>query len=578
MYIPVSYWQTQGGGIPHMRAMHFALAGTPNINYKYNNISYTTPTITGRVVKAVCQDSNNNTELEKAPIYQAGASFFCSAAISGTIGINTPPETGAEAWYIEIFYPRNAQFNLGTCFFNYIDQNGNIINDSLTQAQVKKTIISQSNPLISRNENTFYQNFMPWTVKEKFPGQVLQYPYFNVPSTYTIQLKRDVQTTGEFVRPYQSYYSGSTNSVSYVGQFEGFVTSSLNATWNIIANTPPIDNSITLNANVPSVWITNVVPVPKTALNLTSCVTTNSLWVTLDNYDAYTTGSILKVTNAELNATSSCWSVTALTSSLSTSVALTNVNVTQSFGVGQCLSCLGYNPINATGGTTGSFVQGGTTFKYHAFTSNGTFNVLTGSINNARLLVIAGGGGGGDAAGGGAGGYVYNPNYFISQSTYSVSVGTGGTGYNGGGFGNYATNGNNSQFYNTIAIGGGAGAGRIGAGNPTNGGDGGSGGGGNYLGQPGSGTAGQGNGGGSATQTFAGGGGGAAAQGQNRYGGAGIDFGTATTGIATTYCVGGSIINNGTTSTSGSGGEGGGGATPGKVGLNGLVIITYPIL
>jgi hypothetical protein len=667
MYIPISYWQTQGG-IPHMRAMQFAIAGAPTIAYKYNNQTYNTQisAIGNRVVTPVCQDIYNNTELEYDTLAQAGASFFCSAeptssvtitdcinytfeygGIGCSIGgaataeyydcngnrqletvywgdapitrcvtsvvdrscvrevslgtvcgskttstpstccISAPPKTGAEAWYIEIFYPNNAQSDYGTCYFNYIDKNGDIINDTLTRAEVKKTIISQANPLVAQwVDDPLYPFWMPWRLIEKFPGQVLKYPYYNIPATYTFQLKRDVRISGEFARPYQTYYSGSTNATNYVGQLIQPQLSSLNATWNIVANTPPIDNSVGGNGAVPMVWITNVVPVAKTALQLVSCQTTHSLWTTLDNYDAYNTGSILKVTNAELTTTSSCWTINNLTSSLSVSVALTNVNVTQSYSAGFCVNCLGFSDIvMATGGTSGSFLSGSTLYKYNAFTSNDTFNIVSGSITDGKLMVIAGGGGGGSRAGGGAGGLVYSSSVsLVSNTPYNIIVGTGGAAYNGTLYNQNAANGNNSTFsgsgFNIIAIGGGKGASYTGESSTTNGGDGGSGGGGNINGSAGSGTSGQGNGGGNAGQigiTFwEGGGGGAGSGGQTRFGGSGIELGSIMVNVSSTYCVGGGPAGLGLTSTSGSGGFGGGGSTSGQTGRNGLVVITYP--
>ncbi len=332
-----------------MKAMYFANAAG-NFNYNYNAITYTTSSIAGRVIVPVCLDAEANTATEKGAILQAGASFFCTAELSGsgTCCISAPPKTGPEAWYIEVEYPRNIE--LGTCYFNYIDQNGNIINDTLTYAQYRKTIIAQSNPLFVKSDSAFFENWMKWRVIERFPGQVLKYPHYNVPCTYTFQLKRDDPTDpGNYYFPYLTYFSGSINASSYVGKINNITFASLNATLNIVANNPPVDASSPNNRTVPCVWITSVVPV-QTAFNLTSCQSTHSLWTTLDNLDdSYTTGSVLKVTNTELTTTSSCWTVSNLTSSLAVSVALTNVNVSASFGT--CYTCI-------SGSITHSFVSG----------------------------------------------------------------------------------------------------------------------------------------------------------------------------------------------------------------------------
>lgn len=137
----------------------------------------------------------------------------------------------------------------------------------------------------------------------------------------------------------------------------------------------------------------------------------------------------------------------------------------------------GSNAIVATGGTT--YISGA--YKYHKFTSDGTFAVTKGK-GDAEYILLAGGGGGGDDAGGGggAGGFLYNTLTINGAVSLGVTIGGGG-GEN--------TGGSNSTFNSQTAIGGGRG-GPYGNG----GGNGGSGGGGGSIYQGGgTGTAGQGN-------------------------------------------------------------------------------------
>ena len=101
-------------------------------------------------------------------------------------------------------------------------------------------------------------------------------------------------------------------------------------------------------------------------------------------------------------------------------------------------------PFVATGGTTGSFVSGSTTYLYHEFTSLGSasLNVLSGQIDNAQLLLIGGGGGGGyttygtystsAAAGGGGGGGTFMTPLSLSTGTYNLYVGSGSVKPNNG--------------------------------------------------------------------------------------------------------------------------------------------------
>jgi hypothetical protein len=132
-------------------------------------------------------------------------------------------------------------------------------------------------------------------------------------------------------------------------------------------------------------------------------------------------------------------------------------------GTGRFTSLLtinGLSPITASGGT---ITTPGDGFKYHTFTSSGTFTVTAG-LNTVEVAVVAGGGaGGGDfsgltfyAGGGGAGGVVYNPSYLVTSGSYTVTVGAGGT---PNALSNaWGGNGENSVFGTITAIGGGGGA------------------------------------------------------------------------------------------------------------------------
>ncbi len=105
------------------------------------------------------------------------------------------------------------------------------------------------------------------------------------------------------------------------------------------------------------------------------------------------------------------------------------------FGAGQ--GC-----ITATGGVTGSYISGGVLWKYHQFDANtfttSSFNVLSGSNLNGKLLIVGGGGSGGAGVGsggatggGGAGGVVYYDQFPIITGSYQVVVGRGGEGVYG---------------------------------------------------------------------------------------------------------------------------------------------------
>jgi hypothetical protein len=238
------------------------------------------------------------------------------------------------------------------------------------------------------------------------------------------------------------------------------------------------------------------------------------------------------------------------------------------------------NAFSAIGGAT--FDAG--LYRYHLFTSSGTFTTTKGTTEG-EILIVAGGGGGGSwvGGGGGAGGLVFQP-INITVGNQAVIVGAGGVGSVNPG--NYSgmpngSKGSNSSAFGLTAIGGGMGSSHT-YNNTASWMDGGSGGGnsGTSYAPIGQGTSGQGNNGGygHGTNPWAtGGGGGYGGAGQNRIngdtagaGGIGGDFSewaTATqTGDSGYYAGGGGGGKHDPGGTAGAGGLGGGG--------NGLVAST----
>ena len=142
-------------------------------------------------------------------------------------------------------------------------------------------------------------------------------------------------------------------------------------------------------------------------------------------------------------------------------------------------------PITATGGNVSALAPGNG-YKYHTFTSPGTFTVNSGN-DTIEYIVVAGGGGGANGGGGGAGGLLSNsvqmpaptrqsPFPISGPVSYPVVIGNGGAGglkYPGATDG---SQGGTSSFGSISATGGGGGSGGD-AGPPAVGGTGGSGGG-----------------------------------------------------------------------------------------------------
>jgi hypothetical protein len=236
----------------------------------------------------------------------------------------------------------------------------------------------------------------------------------------------------------------------------------------------------------------------------------------------------------------------------------------------------------ANGGTETTATINGTTYKIHAFTSSGTFQVTAGSSQIDVLIVAGGGGGGGSTAGGGgAGGLIYQTGVLASSGSYTITIGAGGTGGRRADLGTPDnTNGSNTTAFSYTAIGGGYGySGAVSGSRLANSGGSG-GGGGAYNGNDiatssgAAGTSGQGFAGGAATDGGnwgGGGGGGATAVGVDqtgtRAGGAGSNqsgnFGTGygASGVFAGGGGGGAYLSGVTQGGTGGGGNGGDGQT-----------------
>jgi len=143
-------------------------------------------------------------------------------------------------------------------------------------------------------------------------------------------------------------------------------------------------------------------------------------------------------------------------------------------------SKLGFGRVDAAGASGPSaFASGGTIttagitpgngYRYHVFTSPGTFQVLSSSLTSVEYLVVAGGGGGGAALGGGGGAGGFRTNvpghplagspFPVSVSSYPVTVGPGGPGGSNSGSPSYLGTVGGTSSFGPISAGGGGGGG-----------------------------------------------------------------------------------------------------------------------
>ncbi|MEI6211933.1 MAG: glycine-rich domain-containing protein [bacterium] len=268
----------------------------------------------------------------------------------------------------------------------------------------------------------------------------------------------------------------------------------------------------------------------------------------------------------------------------------------------------------AKGGTVTNYVENGTNFTAHVFTTVGTNTIEFGGVGTIDYLVVAGGGSGGciqnnwGSGGGGAGGMLTGSTTVQAQ-VYAIVVGAGGPaqGQVNPGLPGQVSSFTNSSMTNLVAIGGGYG----GSGGGGNGGSGG--GGGTFGGAGGTGTAPQGYNGGYCTggqAGFGGGGGGAGSVGVSNtasinpgYGGTGVyvsafsrwgdasnlgwfggggggskgngtDYGRGGKGGGGNAGQGGTAAISGQANTGGGGG-GAGGTSAAGAGGSGIVIVRY---
>lgn len=375
---------------------------------------------------------------------------------------------------------------------------------------------------------------------------------------------------------------GTVRYNSETGVLENYTTQG----WTKVSSTPPIITQVTgtlYSGNTSTLTITgaNFGTTPGT-LVFTSGATTNT------STQTSLTGSSLTV------------SVPADIYNLSAGSSV-NITFTNSDGLTS-----GIYTTTLVALPTGGNISYSGGYRYHTFTSGGTFATFSSAITIDYLIVA--GGGGASCGGGGAGGYRSFTGASIPiNSSLSVVVGAGGTG-SASVTASAGTDGGSSSFNGNSCVGGGGGgsSGVLGGSLPT-GRAGGSGGGGGTYGTNtgGAGTSGQGSAGGRGYQNTndnSGGGGGAAAVGSNATtnvvggnGGAGLQWlngtyyagggGGSTQGSSTGPATGGNggggsgnIAGNNSSRTDGTanrGGGGGGSNASGGNGGSGVVIIRY---
>jgi hypothetical protein len=168
--------------------------------------------------------------------------------------VNYPPNTGPEAWYIDIVYSTEIGDG-GTFYFNYINQNGELINDTITFAEGTKRIISQTSAFWLKNINTATGIWIKWNLISKFPGQVIPYAYKDIPARYTFTLKRNAIYESYGIFNWYGFQNTGSLGVSGTLLTSPTITGSIGSTLQISSYNVPIPVGAG-NLNIPNTWVT----------------------------------------------------------------------------------------------------------------------------------------------------------------------------------------------------------------------------------------------------------------------------------------------------------------------------------
>jgi hypothetical protein len=233
--------------------------------------------------------------------------------------VSEPPNTGPEAWYFDVTYNTLGGTDRGPFYYNYINQFGQIVNDSIGFGQTKR-IVAQAAPLVSRSSSDTFQYYINWTAVERYPGDVIEYPLKNVAASYTLQLKRDdTRTPGNYRFPDITLSALTLNTgsgdyeITNKGQFlQGFAFSaSLNVTHSFTSADVPIDNNDNLNDLGNTVWIISATRLNKQRYIIGECNTTASYVVTFTGSYSPSIGASFTTTTSPLQ--NKCLVVTGFT-------------------------------------------------------------------------------------------------------------------------------------------------------------------------------------------------------------------------------------------------------------------------
>jgi hypothetical protein len=307
MYIPLTYWESQADTLAQTNAkfcVFGALSTVPQtISYSYETSPFSYTFTQKEGITNICQDTTDQSVFYRPLTLGPGLSglmmltsqpYFCSATITSSAGIpstccvQTPPNTGPEAWYIDIKYVGTDN---GTFYFYYINQYGDLVNDTITFAEGTKRIVSQTAAFWIKNASVGFTNFLNWNLISKFPGQVIPYRYKDLPAKYTFTLKR-TDPGGLGVANFNNYWYQTTGSLGLSGSLVSIGSASVGTQLSISSYNVPMANSA-IYYNAPNAEVSvSVVPQSLFSSSISWSYTENSqdgLFTIYNNANTITT-------------------------------------------------------------------------------------------------------------------------------------------------------------------------------------------------------------------------------------------------------------------------------------------------
>jgi hypothetical protein len=111
------------------------------------------------------------------------------------------------------------------------------------------------------------------------------------------------------------------------------------------------------------------------------------------------------------------------------------------------------NNADFSNSATGTYTDGGISYKYVKFTANGTLTIVRAGF--ADVLIVGGGGGSGGSTPWGGGGGIIDGSHFLEIGSYSVVIGSGAAASNGAA-GTASSLGTSRALFSGVSTGGSA--------------------------------------------------------------------------------------------------------------------------